>query len=61
MESVCFLKKIPNLLGSWLSVMLAWEIMSLGWDVWLTGHMANEVAVVRVPATMASAGSGDTS
>ena len=31
MESVCFFKKIPNLLGSWHRVMLAWEITSLGW------------------------------
>lgn len=38
-----------------------WEITSLGWDVWLAIHMANEVAVARVPATLSSAGSGDTS
>lgn len=61
MESVCFLKKISNLLGFWLRVMLAWEITSLGWDVWLAIHMANEVAVVKVPATVSSPGSGDTS
>lgn len=60
MQSVCFFKKIPNLLGSWHRVMLAWEITSLGWDVWLTVHTANGDAIVRIPATVSSAGPGET-
>lgn len=40
--------------------MLAWEIKSLGWDIWLTIHMANGAAIARVLAAVSSTGSGET-